>query len=516
MKKLLSYVIVFSMLVSSFSILLPSTKVAKAAPKNTPATFIANRFIKVGFDRDGLPLYPKRLFPWQKTAKIQVWGNDRFPMANAKAPLASVLVMNPCTGREERINVPGVVGQTDVYPVLWCEFYLTITPDGGKSQESNKRYVVLDSANQLWMDPDGTFNDPRYNPYADPKSCFYDGIGCRTASAKVNGTTVYAVDPASDNNTQGPYYLTNNGQVTVDLDGRQFQMGFVDMVDYPPERLVTLDGGVTYDTYTRLFTNPGYSNKPNDEGGVAFQPTEVLPYQWDLGLPLVNFRTKWYTDTTPDPIDWQVSEGDEMFHEYHARKRNSPYWDTTTGTFNFSYTTRTVIGYGVYDPYEYIYRKGPGNLDPQTADPASTLKWFSAPQPIVQVGDIRLCDMSFRTWDGSTVKNYMANSLVKPWDADAPQDYDHNNLLEGDEVRYIFFFPRYVKHTEAVIDGRDFSNPLNIANIKYDVTNDPNLGYTVSEWIYADSDFTSSTNTLGDGIVTTKNPTNAAITPDYR
>jgi hypothetical protein len=57
MKKIVSCLVVCFMLLTTFSVFIGTTS-AEAAKGNQPATFAANRFVKVGFDRDGLPLYP--------------------------------------------------------------------------------------------------------------------------------------------------------------------------------------------------------------------------------------------------------------------------------------------------------------------------------------------------------------------------------------------------------------------------------------------------------------------------
>ncbi len=92
-----------------------------AASSNRPATFIANRFVKVGFDRDGLPLYPARMFPWQQNEKIPAWGRNDYPMPNA------------FQARYGSINVAAIKDETDVVPVAWSDVYLTVVPAAGES-----------------------------------------------------------------------------------------------------------------------------------------------------------------------------------------------------------------------------------------------------------------------------------------------------------------------------------------------------------------------------------------------
>ncbi|MDD4664255.1 MAG: hypothetical protein PHD83_06310, partial [Caldisericia bacterium] len=118
MKRLLSLMVIGCLFVSGFSVY-SGSKTATGAPKNIQATFVANRFVKLGFDRDGLPLYPARMFPWQKTQDIQVWGRDGIPMPHA------------FNAQNEGVNVPALEGVNDVVPVMWTDFYLTVSPEGG-------------------------------------------------------------------------------------------------------------------------------------------------------------------------------------------------------------------------------------------------------------------------------------------------------------------------------------------------------------------------------------------------
>ncbi|MDD4614523.1 MAG: hypothetical protein PHI40_03825, partial [Caldisericia bacterium] len=237
MRKLMSYVIVLALLLTTLAVPHSVPTTVEAATGNRPATFIANRFVKIGFDRDGLPLYPARMFPWQQNENIPVWGRDDYPMPNAFQARG-----------DHSINVPAVIDETDVVPVAWTDVYLTVVPDGGDSQEYDHWYVVLDSAGQLWFDPDGRFHDCRYNAYTDPASAYYIPGSCRTKSHALHGDRLYMVDPMSDNNTQGPYIINPNHRLynpnvalTFQAKGtrygtRKWQIGWSDMVDYPPMR----------------------------------------------------------------------------------------------------------------------------------------------------------------------------------------------------------------------------------------------------------------------------------------
>ena len=183
MKKVISLFAMLSMLMSVFMFTSEfGSMQVTASSKNKGATFITNRFIPVGYSRDGLPLTGGRQFPWQATANIRIWGNPNYPMPHAALAVDWDDTMN---------NIPAIEGSTDVQPVLWTEFFLSVQPLGPKSQLFDRWYAILDSAGQLWLDPDGTFHDPRYNAKADPRSYYYEAGSCRTASNKQ-----YCVDPA--------------------------------------------------------------------------------------------------------------------------------------------------------------------------------------------------------------------------------------------------------------------------------------------------------------------------------
>ena len=157
-----------------------------------------------------------------------------------------------------------------------------------------------------------------------------------------------------------------------------------------------------------------------------------------------------------------------------------------------------VSGLGTsYRPYHYIYRKNP--------HPA--VLQIQGLQTFVQVGDIRLTDMSFKTWEGNTVINYPANSIVQWNDADAPVDRDRNNLLETDEIRALNHFPTNIKHTETVrrYDRNRYEQAVSMHGVTsqqaWDLapTYDTEFrhGYQYGEFIYLDNN-NSNTVTAGN------------------
>ncbi|MDD4028760.1 MAG: hypothetical protein PHX86_03445, partial [Caldisericia bacterium] len=345
MRKIVSCLVVCFMLLTTFTAFV-SVSPTEAAKGNQPATFIANRFVKVGFDRDGLPLYPAKMFPWQTSSDMPVWGRPDagYPMPNASQAVALYDSIHSEKWYHYSFNFPAIgknspyLGMdenaepnlTDVVPVAWTDVYLSVQPDGGRSQEYDHWYVVLDSAGQIWFDPDGTFHDSRINPFTHPESPlynesdenlllegtneigftyiptsnpyydpYYNDAVCKRYGTDINGVFRYSIDPISNNNTQGPYIINDfhnlygHTQCVVnenypsyrsfanwqnmdqtgrrgDIDPRfalvfetdtrygtrKWQIGWSDMVDYPPMRNI-YDPSATYE------------NRPNDQDAVS-------------------------------------------------------------------------------------------------------------------------------------------------------------------------------------------------------------------------------------------------------
>jgi len=218
------------------------------AAENTNATFIVVRFVPVGFNRDGKELVGKQ-FPWQKSGE-QVWGRTGYNMPDSLKAFGSWTYTNVATDTTitiNNINIPATITENTAVPVLWTDFYLTVNPAGGRSQESEHWYAVYDNVGQLWLDPDGRFNDPRYFEPADPTN-----LNDKYISESCKNNPLARVDPSTGNNTQGPYILDQENpryNASVDDDGntviyfwdktrtnRVFRMGWVDMVDFPLER----------------------------------------------------------------------------------------------------------------------------------------------------------------------------------------------------------------------------------------------------------------------------------------
>mgnify|MGYP000569033832 CR=1 FL=1 len=202
------------------------------------ATFVAVRFVPKGYNRDGKQLEGKD-FPWQRSGET-VWGREGYGMPD------SLLAM------ENDNNIPAILPNTQAQPLYWTKFYLEVIPEGGQSRFGDPWYGVYDDCGQLWLDPDGYFNDCRYYQPADSTN-LNGKYQLDTCDTNPNAF----VDPSTGNNTQGPYILDPDnprfdlfhGPTFIDDDGntciyfwdktntkRFFRIGWVDMVDFPLER----------------------------------------------------------------------------------------------------------------------------------------------------------------------------------------------------------------------------------------------------------------------------------------
>ena len=102
------------------------------------------------------------------------------------------------------INIPAT-NENKFYttPLFWKIIYES---DEGNFLKRKAWYVIYDDAGQLWFDPDGHFNDPRYNARADLNDPNYI-----PGSNSLNPQT--QIDNLPRNNTQGPYILDDKNNV---------------------------------------------------------------------------------------------------------------------------------------------------------------------------------------------------------------------------------------------------------------------------------------------------------------
>ena len=450
MKKALSWLVVILMTAGIFQVgIKPDT--VKAA-ENQNATFIAVRFVPVGFDRDGQRLDGGRLYPWQRGTNTG-WGNERFPMPDVYSSTFTVQgnEINVSAAFRREIDVrAGIedIGTYSTQPLFWTDFYLDVHAAGGRSTVSERWFAVLDSAGQLWLDPDGVFNDPRYFEPSDPANLnglygydrftdFVPNFGAHISNCTRN--PLVRVDPSSANNTQGPYILDpenprfdaldqqvdENGNPVIyfwdrERTGRIFRLGWADLPDFPlgygegreptvvqNEPLLDWDAQMAYPLVDFV-----YWGRPGSETTHVNDPqTQVATYN---DQPLRTYL--WYFSTPGDglgnspPEDdfqaWMVNQGDELHADNMSDEGQQPAYAEDVTESN---PTTNFVHRSPYDPGEYIYRKG---IDHENPD-HNRMYW-------VQEGDIRLTPISILLDD--EVRNYPPNSVVRLEDWDCAFD----------------------------------------------------------------------------------------------
>ncbi|HOI25747.1 MAG TPA: hypothetical protein PK581_09220, partial [Caldisericia bacterium] len=470
MKKALSCLVVILMAASILQVGLTTTPVKAAENKN--GTFLAVRFVPVGFDRDGKELDGNRDFPWQRTGE-RVWGRVGYPMPDSLTAVGSPFPGVDANGRGfyPQINIPAKSFDasnpndipTDTVPLFWTDFYLDVNPAGGRSQQTERWYAVYDSAGQLWFDADGRFNDARYYEPADPHNM--NGI---YISESCKNNPLARVDPNTGNNTQGPYILNpKNPRFSalghmLDEDGntriyfwdknrtqRIFRLGWSDMPDFyagtdVQGSLITTTrayNGTDWDA-TRAYplidfvywgTGSQYDIDANGDPQVV-SPIHN-PTTNNTNTPPKNGYTWYYWISRPmgDPapdylVDMRVLPGDEL----HTDNVSTAMQMKSKSFTNFDGDTNYYAAVSPYNPGEYIYRKG-GSSHYNGG--------FQNSLYLVQAGDIRLTPVS--VYNNGEVRNYPINTVVKLTDWDCahswgvsynPATYDPLNPSIGGRV----------------------------------------------------------------------------------
>ena len=357
MRKLLSVLVIALFFIGSipFGGTLPGN--TKAANENKQATMMAIRLYPAHATREGKVIgcdtanfaysgsdtCPDcRSFPWERKGTNN-WGRySPGDTANSYlmpfGPKASDAAGTPVPVRTDGIAAS--------YPKAWGECYLDVSPDGSKSQELKKWYIVLDSGGQIWFDPDGQFNDPRYDATADPQSNTY-------TPGNVTSNVMSRMDPVKSNNTQGPYiidqtnpsyqpkiYFWDRNTELKAGSNRSFRLGWVDAPEYIRE------GGIDY--------------KGKVSTGI------VGANEWEVSSS-VNWAWNPYKCIPVVPT---------------AATLNAARFITTPQYFDTYYDANSN---GRYDADEFIYRKGnalPIPLPPAFPTPNTAL--------LVQAGDFRL------------------------------------------------------------------------------------------------------------------------------
>jgi hypothetical protein len=446
MKKALSWLVVILMAASIFQVGFKTTPVKAAENKN--ATFIAVRFVPVGFERDGKELEGGKIFPWQKGSNTG-WGNDDFPMPDVNSATFRVQghdinVSAFFRSEVDRLSQIETTGTYHTTPLFWTDFYLEVKPAAGRSQVYEHWFAVYDNAGQLWLDPDGVFNDPRYFEPSDPTNLNglygYDRFTNTVPNfpkhvSSCSRNTLSRVDPSSANNTQGPYILdpenprfSSLGQTTDESGNpviyfwdrtrtqRIFRMGWADMPDFPlgygdgriptevqSQPLLHWDAEMSYPLIDFVYWGRPESINAQGQTQVAtYQEQPLNQYFWYFSTPGVG--------TNPPPqAQYRVNQGDELHADNISDEGQQPDYRETVIEQAPVPQSVNFANRSPYDPGEYIYRKA---IDTVNAG-YNRLYW-------VQENDIRLTPVSVML--NGEVRNYPPNSLVKTTDWDCAYD----------------------------------------------------------------------------------------------
>ncbi|MCE5222845.1 copper amine oxidase N-terminal domain-containing protein [bacterium] len=428
MRKLLTLAVVVSFLFGMFPTMLMPNNIAKAETENETAVFNLATFHQVGYDWDNKLMVPARQFPWQKVGQTN-WGRTNFLMPNI------IKAVNT-----NGVPIPVTAAANAVEPLYYSQVYLNITAQGGISQESNAYYVVMDNQGQVWFDPDGFFQDSRYDPTADPIPARWpfetyplnNNYVAGSCSVNLNAK----MDPNADNNTKGPYIFNkfhpqyqNNvyfwdykKDEKSNASDRLWQLGWVDMVDYPFVGAVKWDGTIS-------------------DGLVRYDIAKANG-DWDYNMPLVPF----YQVDPINPLN-------KIYQEFHTEL--TPEGVTSNNEVDGLYTPGAFTKNGANErPHEAIYRADL-TLVRQLDDAGAY--YFGH----VMAGDMRLTAVPKKR--GEETKLYPEGTIVQAGDWD-----------EGD---YFRSFNENEKHAD---------------NSFYNKMYDPN------EWIYRIQDPVSTKVTAGD------------------
>lgn len=357
MKKILSVIITLMLL---FGLLTPlnllNDGVVFAKTEKGTAVFIASTFRKVGYDWDGKTLLdPPRDFPWQKPGQM-CWGRTGYYMPDASK------ARNTSTG----LPIPVQKKEDGTLPMYYTQVYLDVKAEGSLSTESNPYYAVVDSVGQLWFDPDGFFNDGRYDPTADPlapRAPFEIHIqngAYIPGNCSINPRAI--IDTSPDTNTKGPYYLNKFSEFystrqyfwdykkdeKSKASNRMWRIGWADLVDYPFKGAVLPDGSIS-------------------DGLVKYDTIKKM-VDWDYKLPIVSFTGNEYH--TEIVVDGAYTPGNMSNDPAQIR------------------------------PSEFIYRTPAIRTSPV----------------VVEIGDLRLMPVTVRR--GEVTKTYPADTIVQDGDWD--------------------------------------------------------------------------------------------------
>jgi hypothetical protein len=383
MKKLLTLalVLVFSLSLIPSAFMSAGRQKVSAVSKNETLVHQANWFRPIGYDWDGVTkLDPPRDFPWQRPGE-EVWGRPGFYIPSA------------VRARRDGQPIP-VQEKTDnsrTYPVYYTQIYLDVVADGGTSTLKRPFYAVVDTDGQLWYDQDGYFNDSRYNSTADPifaRAPYEPFINGGYVPGSCNTNPKGLIDYSGNNNTKGPYFLNrenpfyNTKQFFWDYKKDQFseatnrmwQIGWVDMIDYPfmgavKGDMTVSDGIVKYDTVKKtgdwdygLPVVPFLSNElhTDQDGNGFYTPGDMKTgrlHEFIYRASQMPYNAVKIGDLRLTPVSIQVD--DEVKTYPHDTMVQAGDWDIGLDLINFhsfeKHTDNIALN-AIYDPLEWIYR----------------------------------------------------------------------------------------------------------------------------------------------------------------
>jgi hypothetical protein len=337
MKRIISVLVAALMIFGVFAgNINANTASASASPENQHATFLAVRWHAVGNDKFGDPLEGGRSFPWQNPGEPEeaYWGRTGYMMPNALTAINRDGSARTVTTNNSRLGTS---------PMLWTEIFLTVIADNGNSKfitneggdfaKLGRWYAIMDTAGQVWFDPDGNFHDSRYLASADPASPAYvysTGTSNQyTTDATPYGSCLYnplaKVDPFEGNNTQGPYAFSPK-----DSDGN-VNPNYIEPCYFWVRPTLTneinsVEGNNTCNAYlnhtlkgeSRVW-QLGIASRPDYYAMGRTSPLGntfdgvVRTGEWDVGLNVYAFDTVEVWVDAPLPIPWGPGGGSGTF-----------------------------------------------------------------------------------------------------------------------------------------------------------------------------------------------------------
>lgn len=428
MKKLLSLLVASVMVLGMVTTMyaLPQNT-AKAADVTKDVTMNVNVWNRCGFDRYGRPLYDGKytqysgvtvnadgtfapttqyptydatsgvFVPWQSEGEV-IWGRVGFLMPNA-----SYAIRNDGSGRYNRpVNNTSPANWT-VTPYLYTEAWLTVKASGGESQLYDHRYIIMDNLGQVWIDPDGSYNDCRYWDPANPTSGYYRSSTILSGDNSAQWNDCFTnpkmlVDPSGDNNTQGPYIFNSQYNKTAPIQDlpspnyhekvyywwydegkgidRVWRLGWANMNDYLRRDGICADGVHTSSGIVGNFPNSYYPGKPvlwnsliTDPVSRRWTPNDqnIIANDWDAGLSILGFSTsEKYIDANGDG-NWQYGEPIFLDPDNNGFDQNDTRLISYTiqwGGRAFNFREQTDVGPADEDLQWYIARSLTSNTFP--------------------------------------------------------------------------------------------------------------------------------------------------------